>query len=72
MPKAKEIEEQEPRLFPVSCPFCGKFIADLMEGAEALCCGQWWKAKSPEQKQSEIEKQKKKRFALIGKKKGKR
>ena len=58
MPKAKEIEEQEPRLFPVSCPICGKFIADLPEGAEALCCGRWIKAASPEARAAEFEKQK--------------
>ena len=69
MPKAKEIEEQEPRLYPVSCPICGKFIADLPEGAEALCCGRWIKAASPETRAAEFEKQKQARLGISKRKK---
>jgi len=65
-------EIEEPQLYPTSCPLCGRFIAELPEGAEAFCCGIWHKAKSLEQKQTEIEAQKKKWFKSLGKKKRKK
>lgn len=64
--RVKEVEEQGPQLYPVKCPICGKVAeVEIPEGAAWLCCGQWWKAKSPET----LEREKKTRFEISKKQK---
>lgn len=60
-----------PFLFPVSCPLCNRFLAEVPEGSEILCCGQWWKAKSPERRQAEYEAKRQARFKTMKTKKRK-
>ena len=61
-----EVEGQGPQLYPVKCPICGKVAeVEIPEGAAWLCCGQWWKAKSPET----LEREKKSRFKMPEKQK---
>lgn len=61
-----EVEGQGPQLYPVKCPICGKVAeVEIPEGAAWLCCGEWWKAKSPET----LEREKKTRFEISKKQK---